>query len=78
MSSTAFANFSGPVAAGSYFTVATLVAKFTLADSTPGCLPRRFSIRFAHEAQVIPSMGRSARSMAVLAVWSVGAAAPPC
>jgi len=60
MSSTALAKQPGVESASVNF--ATKVAKLTLADSTPGCLAKRFSILAAHEAQVIPSMGRSARA----------------
>lgn len=60
---------------GSCFTVATLVAKFTLAEEAPGCLASRFSIGFAHEAQVMPWTGRSQRTCDVA---NVRAAAAPC
>ena len=40
-------------------TVARSVARLTAARSTPGVFVRNRSMRFTHEAQVIPSMGRT-------------------
>ena len=37
--------------------MAISVARLTVASSTPGVLPRKRSIRFTHEAQVMPSIG---------------------
>ncbi len=39
--------------------VATSVARLTVASWTPGVLRRNRSIRFTHEAQVMPSIGRA-------------------
>src|SRR5579884_409370 len=44
-----------PVCAGSYVTVPRSVARFTCASSTPGTFFKPFSIRIAHDAQVMPS-----------------------
>ena len=39
--------------------VACSLAKLTLASSTPGTFFSAFSTRFAHDAQVMPVIGRS-------------------
>ena len=44
---------------GSTRTVARSVARLTLASSTPGVFLRNRSMRLTHEAQVIPSIGRT-------------------
>ena len=44
--------------AGSAFTVATSVARLTLASRTPGTDASAFSTRPAQEAQVMPTTGR--------------------
>ena len=51
---------------GSNSTVAVLVARFTLARSTPGVLARVRSMLRAQAAHVIPETGRSTRSGAVV------------
>ncbi len=40
-------------------TVARSVARLTAARSTPGVFVRNRSMRLTHEAQVMPSMGRT-------------------
>src|SRR6478672_7163850 len=48
-----------PTRVGSTVTVARSVARFTLASRTPSVLLRNRSIRLTHDAQVIPSIGRT-------------------
>src|SRR3954447_3397434 len=43
--------------------VAISVARLTVADSTPGVLRRKRSIRFTHDAHVIPSTGRDSSAV---------------
>src|SRR3990172_8598948 len=50
---------SGPAMAGSSRIVARSVARLTLASSTPGVFFRKRSIRLTHDAQVMPSIGRT-------------------
>ena len=45
-------------APGGSGSVAISVARLTVASSTPGVLRRKRSIRFTHEAQVMPSIGQ--------------------
>jgi len=57
--STAFTSSSRPASPGSTRTVAFSVARLTEACSTPGVLLRNRSMRLTHEAQVMPSIGRT-------------------
>src|SRR6478735_11066179 len=45
--------------------VAISVARFTVADATPGVWRRNRSIRLTHDAQVMPSIGRRSSWVAV-------------
>ncbi len=57
--STAATTSGRPTRVGSTVTVARSVARFTLASRTPSVLFRNRSIRLTHDAQVIPSIGRT-------------------
>src|SRR5918998_6063618 len=46
------------IRAGSYWTVARSVARFTFASATPSARDRYRSMRFTQLAQVIPTTGR--------------------
>src|SRR5215212_5229083 len=63
-----------PAMAGTYWIVATSVARLTAASATPGVFLRNRSIRFTHDAQVMPSIGSWSSAVAETA-GSVGAEA---
>src|SRR5512143_2971054 len=68
-SRTALASCPTPTAASSYSTAAFAVAKLTLADATPRTAPSACCTVWAQAAQLIPSMGRMIRCLAMVPVW---------
>src|SRR5213592_624498 len=60
-----------PTWSGRYRIVATSVARFTTASSTPGVRFRNRSIRFTHDAQVMPSTGRASSAVVASVVLCI-------